>query len=99
MRLTGRRILLALLAAPRAPHVYLSPPLECIFGHIHIISRFRGAVGYGEIQRDTARYGRIQLETVGYSGIRLQWICCKMGRYRIDIQGTGKGYTWIPRIR
>jgi len=43
-------------------------------------------VGYGEIQRDTeldtARYVRFQLDTVGYSGI--QWICCKIDRYRID---------------
>jgi len=49
-------------------------------------------MGYGEIQRDTARYTtKIQLDTysyswiqytviVGYSGI--QWICCKMARYR-----------------
>jgi len=38
------------------------------------------AVGYGEIQRDTARYVRIQLHAVRYSGIR--WICCKIARCR-----------------
>jgi len=48
------------------------------------------AVGYGEIQRDTARYARIRLDTVGYSGI--QWIYCKMARYRggtAGYQGCG----------
>ena len=48
---------------------------------------------YSGIQLDTARYVRIQLETVGYSGI--QWICCKMDRYKLEsIQGYTiyKGY-------
>jgi len=43
-------------------------------------------VRYSGIQPDTARYVRIQLDTVGYSGI--QWICCKMDRYR-----SRQGYT------
>jgi len=38
------------------------------------------AVGYGEIQRDTARYVRVQLDTVRYS--RIPWICCKTARCR-----------------
>jgi len=68
----------------------LSPPLESVF---LAIFRFRGvgyAVRYSGIQLDTARYVRIQLDTVGYSGI--QWICCKMNRYRIDT-----GINGIPK--
>jgi len=46
------------------------PPLECILCHIP----FSEAVGYGEIQRDTAgyryRYSWIQLDTYGYSWIQ-----------------------------
>jgi len=49
-------------------------------------------VRYSGIRLDTARYVRIQLDTVGDSGI--QWICCKMDRYRIDA-----GIHGIPRIR
>jgi len=50
-------------------------------------------VGYVEIQQDTARYVRIQLDIVGYSGI--QWICCKMARYR----SIDTGIHGIPRIQ
>ena len=57
----------------RTPEV--SPPLECVFGHIPF-SMWWDAVRYSGMQLDTARYVRIQLDTVGYSGI--QWICCKM---------------------
>jgi len=66
-----------------------------------VISRFRGGVGYGEIQRDTARYSWIQLDTygyswiqwtVGYSGIQCgsaaKWL--DIGRYR-DTAGQGYG--------
>ena len=47
-------------------------------------------MGYGESTAgyylDTARYVRIQLDTVGYSGI--QWICCKMAKYRSIYRDT-----------
>jgi len=69
----------------------VSPPLECLLGHIPFSRRW-DMVRYRRVQLDTARYVRIRLETVGYSGI--QWICCKMARCR-SIQG----YSGIPRIR
>jgi len=53
-------------------------------------------VRYSEIQLDTARYVQIQLDTVGYSGI--QWICCKMARYR-SLPGIQRGTKDTVRYR
>jgi len=70
---------------------YKSPPMECIFGYIPFSRRW-DTVRYSGIQLDTARYVRIQLDAVGHS--EMQWICCKLDRYRIDTGIHGR-----PRIR
>jgi len=72
---------------------YKPSPLECIFGHIPFLRRWDTVLRYSGIHLDTPRrYVRIQLDTVENSGV--QWICCKIARYR-SIQG----HSGIPRIR
>jgi len=78
----------------RAPESgFGSPPLKCIFGHIPCSRRWN-RVRYSGMQLDTARYVS-QLGTVGYSGI--QWICCKMARYRL-MQQRCTGYQGYGEI-
>jgi len=54
-------------------------------------------VGYGEIQRNIAGYSWRRTDTAGYSvGVGynsgIQWICCKIASWRLQIYRDTVGY-------